>query len=111
MVSSTPNVEKRMAEVFSPIITATAFGVLLTGCGQPAAPVPTDDGLMMRSVPSSEAMMESSSSPDVMMQRSPHGMMRSPSATMYRDGTYGAGGVYASPAGGESVHETPEATR
>ncbi len=104
MTTLQSRIEKRMANIFSPIMTATAFGVLLAGCSQTALPVETDDGLMMSSAPSSAAAMESSV-PDVMMQSSPDGMMSSPAAMhLYRDGTYAADGVYTSPAGGESVH-------
>ncbi len=95
--------EQRIAKIFSPIMTATALGVLLAGCSHTSTSVPDSDD-MVSSTSSSAAMMEASSS-EAMMSSSVEGMMSSPSAkNMYRDGTFGAEGVYASPAGGESVH-------
>ena len=94
--------EQRIAKMFSPIMTATALGVLLAGCGNASSPA-TEGDAMMSSAPASEAMMDASSS-EATMSSSVEGMMSSPSAMhIYKDGTYGAEGVYASPAGGESV--------
>lgn len=90
-------------KVFSPVLTATAFGVLLAGCGQTT--VQTTDEAPVVPSSSSEAMMQQSSSADMMMSSSAMSDAAGvPVSTMYKDGTYSADGVYQSPAGGELVH-------
>ena len=88
---------RRFGRALSPILSVTAIGVLLAGCGQSAAPMDTDD-VMMSSSSAPEAMMEASSA-EAMMSGRQAAMMQ-----MYKNGTFSADGVYRSPAGGESVH-------
>ncbi len=108
----------RFGKVMSPILTVTALGVLLVGCNQPVVPAKTDDDAMMGTSSSSAVMMDDSDSvmmeedfdsDDAMMTSSAvmtsSAMMQSSEAAMhmYKDGSYSAGGVYRSPAGGETV--------
>jgi hypothetical protein len=103
--------EQQIARIFSPVAGAAAIGLILAGCN-PAAPA-GDGGDMMSS---SSAMISSSASDAVMSSSSTEAMMSSVSssvsappmsssaaASIYRDGTYSANGVYRSPAGGESI--------
>lgn len=101
---NTSSQEKNLSNIFRPIITAAALGVIIAGCSPSEMAMDDDDHDMMSS---SSAMMMSSSSMDAMMKSS-DAMMSSESSmmketSMYKDGTYSAGGVYRSPAGGESV--------
>lgn len=84
-----------------PILTITALGVLLVGCG-PATPVVPGDSATTSSSSSSEAMMNASSSSQA--QQNSSAMQSSQAAMLYKNGTFSADGVYRSPAGGESVH-------
>lgn len=103
MNSAHSRAERRIATIFSPIMTAAAFSVLLAGCGASAASDGSDTGTVMSSSSSSEVMMDSSSS-NAMMSSSVTSRANPSSMHSYKDGTYAADGQYVSPAGGENVH-------